>query len=662
MATWYVRTTGSDSTGTGAPNQPYRTINKAISVWANADVVDVGTGTFTEMINWTSTVVQGTIRGKGFSRTRVIASPTSNGLAKVTSALAQRILIMEMTIEQKSLGMDILRIESGAANSRFILARCLLLMRDGYVVNITSSVGTIRADLLNCVVAGIDPQNKLCRAVRGSEANTVCARNSVFINLALVVDDVSGGAAQDFNYNVYLACDRLFRVGAVGEQDIIDPVALFTSESTYDFTLRGGSPLRAAGIDLNEGYGEPERLPPPELNWLYAGEYPDIGIEEKLFPQGTVVASNFNFHLILQVFAEEFQRVLDYQTQIKRNRNIGQAEAAALSRRWGVWLSAIRPSNMTEADYRDLLLELMDLFFTSAPASLATQRICQMLFGVFPYRIDYHSSRRFPLSTDLKLKVVTPTPSLTVRLNPGRFQIQRYWYRMLQTDLTVPVNDTTIIYSDGTTSPDGILATALQSTDLDLRKGFRLDNLTGTSFFEKGSATVLGTGTLFLTQVAPLDKIRANGTQFFYLVEEVVSDTELTLQITFVEDDITDVVQLMVMIELFGEVTTNATSITDITGPGRLSQSAILNSAETKSHGYHLILYDGGTDSIFSLAERVVLLKEMLWRMKPVHKLGYVSFESDLPQGFIMIRNRSPFNQSLFNYLEDWEDSTWPDP
>lgn len=48
MATYYVRTTGNDSTGTGATGAPWLTLSKAMTVAVAGDTVNVGDGTYAE--------------------------------------------------------------------------------------------------------------------------------------------------------------------------------------------------------------------------------------------------------------------------------------------------------------------------------------------------------------------------------------------------------------------------------------------------------------------------------------------------------------------------------------------------------------------------------------------------------------------------------------
>lgn len=57
MATIYVRTTGNDTTGTGATGAPYLTIGKAIAVAVAGDVVLIGTGTYSENSSINNTTV-----------------------------------------------------------------------------------------------------------------------------------------------------------------------------------------------------------------------------------------------------------------------------------------------------------------------------------------------------------------------------------------------------------------------------------------------------------------------------------------------------------------------------------------------------------------------------------------------------------------------------
>lgn len=48
MTTYFVRTSGNDSTGTGATGAPWLTISKALTVMVAGDVLNIGTGTYAE--------------------------------------------------------------------------------------------------------------------------------------------------------------------------------------------------------------------------------------------------------------------------------------------------------------------------------------------------------------------------------------------------------------------------------------------------------------------------------------------------------------------------------------------------------------------------------------------------------------------------------------
>lgn len=660
MATHYVRTTGNDTTGLGTIAAPYRTVGKAISLWVLDDIVDVGSGEFVETAIWDVSIARGQIRGKGFRKTIITALPVDNKLINVANALVVRLLVQELTIVQRSLGCDLLRVSLADASSRIYFMRCVMRLADAYAVNNSSTLDGIRIDLLHCVVASEDPGNKRSKCIRSVEANVVTARNTSFVNLAMVVDDAGGGSGCDLDFNYYLNNDRLVRAGSVGDKAIQGINPQFRDEVNFDFRLAATSPLRDAGVQLAAGYGTPSRMPPFELNWLHNGDYPDLSIQESVFSQGSTIVSTFNFHLVLQVFAEEFDLMLAKQDTIRRNRGLELADTRTLSEKFGILLGSFRPNDMSHDEYLTFTEDLLDMFFNAAPAVQAINRITQRLFGVLPRRIDYYNSRRFRLSPDLKMVTKLPTPSLTVTLAPGIFQIERRWYRALSTDVVLPANDTSVIYADGDVATDDIQAVIKQSTDLSLRAGFRFDSLTGTAFFQEGETRVVGSGTLFTTELEELNQIRPTGTQFLYIVEEIVSDTELILSKPYTGADITDVVQHARTIEVFGEVTTDGTTVTAIQSSGRLGQTAILNSVATHGHGYHVIVNDGTAESIFSESERTVLLRSLLARAKPTHKLGYLSFEDDLPQGVVQGSDIPPYTQSSVLYLEDWEDSTWP--
>lgn len=668
MATIFVRVIGSDGVGTGTILAPYRTVGKAMSVWANYDTIDVGTGDFPETLTWNpGLVIEGTVRGKGYKRTRILAKQVSPYCLEFGNNIA-RMVIQDLTIEQVALGMSIIRKDGTVNDARYILARVLIVMIDGYAISSNNSVtDNARIDLLNCIIKGHDPGNRQGVAIRVKLANTVVARNSMFADLREVLSDEGGGTLQNLNFCVLYHNIREILVGDAGPQSFRTENPQFRNYAKNDLGISATSPLRNAGVDLNGGYDEPPRTPPNELNWLFNGRDPDMGLEETVFPQGSAIGSNFNFHLLLQVFAEEFENVLQDFDTIRRNRTLALANSKAMSLRFGALIGAYRPTDMGEEEYREFLNETIELITINAPAYKATERIAQSLFpGSIAFKRDYHNTRRFPLTSSLKLRIKTPTPSLTVIVNAGLFQLERQWYRVVQQDLVFPSSATRYVYAAAEdTSPDDVLSVLTITTDSGVRRGFRLDTLTGIVTFTEGSNKVIGVGTLFTTEIARvLRRIRASITGFFHQIDSIESDTELTLRDPFDEQTIsTAITQLARPVRFFGKIVTDATTVTDIQQDGILGASDFLNTRDSKGHGYDLILDDVNVFDTFN--DRVPLMLLLLCKVKSIHKLGFVFNVNDYfdglpPRGLLLCRQEPLTTQSNVSYLEDWESSSWP--
>ena len=69
-ATIYIKTTGNDGTGAGTSGNPYLTLNKALSVISSGDIIDIGSGTYSGVLNYAqTTAVNITIQGAGAGTT-----------------------------------------------------------------------------------------------------------------------------------------------------------------------------------------------------------------------------------------------------------------------------------------------------------------------------------------------------------------------------------------------------------------------------------------------------------------------------------------------------------------------------------------------------------------------------------------------------------------
>lgn len=669
MATWFVRETGDDTTGNGTISAPYRTVGKALMVWSSNDTVDVGTGSFTET-GWNSgTFTTGTIRGKGYKRTKIISLADSSGPASLVrvSFVTARLLIQELSIEQVSLGVPIANFVSGGMDCRVIFARVLFLLRDSYAVRLAGTTPSLKVQILNCVVKGVDQTNKLAKALVGDRKDQIVVRNSIFVDLAEVVSADATGKPQDLNFNAYLRNDRVLLVEGGGEQSVYDKDPGFVRYDQNDLTLKSGSPLEGSGTDLNLGFGDPLELPPTELNWLFSGENPSIGLEEIVKPQGSSIASNFNLHLLIQVFAEQFESIIKDFDVIRRSRFVELANSRDINLRWGTLLGAFRPSSMTEEDYRSFITQLMDLIFDFAPAYVASERLIQLLFpGQNIGKFEYHNTRRFPLGTALKLQVKTPTPSLTVTLTAGLFQLERRWYRVLQQDVLCVANNTTHFYceADDTTTDSLIVNVQHTTASNGAEFGYKNEPLTGSLVFTKGSTTVIGIGTLFTSEIKiDIRRIRLSGTDFYYNVDEIKSDLELTIRTAFVSETISGAGEVAKPVRYIGFVVTNGSTVTDIRNEGMLGRTTYSNSPQSKGHGYDLVV--GAVDPFDATSERVALLLPLLCKVKAVHKLGFLMdvvsyYSSQAPAGVLICRELQPFVQSTVDYLEDWESSSWP--
>lgn len=97
MATWYISTTGSDTTGNGTLGNPYATISKTLTVCANTDVIKLLDGTYT-ITSTTNINKQVTITSNSTNKTLVIL----NANCTIYNIQESNVSITYMTLQSSS--------------------------------------------------------------------------------------------------------------------------------------------------------------------------------------------------------------------------------------------------------------------------------------------------------------------------------------------------------------------------------------------------------------------------------------------------------------------------------------------------------------------------------------------------------------------------------
>lgn len=661
MATYFIAVDGSDSLGDGSYPNPYKTLAKATSVISEGDIIEYGVGTFNEIESVTINTLQFTIKGQGWDLTKVrFLTSVGKGVIFDTPSADAEIVVKGITFEGRD-DVDLFFVDFGGATSRITFWRCVFLPVSGYTVQSLTQGNAI--NVCHCVVASKGDMS--AKGFWSPDPYQITVVNCVFYNLALVVDDEDRGSeglgqAIYSDNNLYYGNLRLFRVGDFGDSDFkydFDP--RFVNSDEYDFNPLLSSPLIEGGKDLVNGFGDDNTQSVPlsltdDLG--YVGNFPDVGVEEVIIPSGRTHIIQSNIAMLLGMFSEEYSRT-DIQLQyLRKGRFLKSADAKQMSKRWGDLMGIYRlsasPYTMDTNSFRSFIRDILRAI-KIAPAVGAQKRACGGVAAVEPWRVDYWDDRRFPVGTDLKLSVDTP-PSLTLALTAGRVQLARRWYDVSAQTLVLPSNSSLVIFLDGTLDSNYEAEMQYVVAGGEHIKSWIDVSITGTAAFEKDSQKVYGLGTNFFSTLIPhiadefhtddtktgspsapfpssnitydetFRRVRVGSSPYTYQVESVESDTELTLTFPFRENSVTGIITGYKPIFVLGEVTTDATSITDIVCPGRVGTgTAISNALSVKNHGYefHVPI---ATDVAQGVDEMSVLLRSLLARLVPIHKLGYL--------------------------------------
>lgn len=649
MARIFVATTGDDTFGTGTVLAPYRTIRKASTVWSDGDTIEVGEGIFDEVLD-VSLVAHGVIRGAGVGKTIVRPAVPALYWIRVNDLTTLRLVVCDLTIDQNTVDMILFQLDQVAPDSRFVLARLELKLQDGCAVQYLASESTARVDLLNCV-ARSRKAIQSGRLIRTTKANIVSMRNTVTTRLAIVVDELNGGLPIDSDYNLFFENERGLLTGMHGTHDVLD---LDPGLDPVLLTTRRGGAAWEAGVDLTVGYGSPERFPPEESSWGYEGEAPEIGAVETVEPSGGTNTQAAVISTLLEAFGLEQDNLDTDAEQIRNDKTIADSTSAELRRRFAAQLGLSRPTGYDEDQFRDLVQEMITIGRQVAPARRSIERIVQTGWAVQPIVFEHAWMRRFPIASDLKLLLQA---GLTVRLTAGEVYLNHTWQRVIQTD-TLLVNGTeTLLYADGDLNVDQTL-TVKTSTNLQLEQGWVDVTLTGTARFRPGQTLVVGSGTLFTSELARNDVITAPGGLYRYVVDEVIDDSTIQLRSAYIQDEAVGAVTRHKPIYVFGRVTTAGGAITAIRSSGYLGASTFLESVAT--HGLAVDVQARVAGSIDTDDDPALLRALRLLRLlAPVDRLVAFSYGSEYPAGKYVGGFRDP-ERSNVTYKESAEDLTWP--
>jgi hypothetical protein len=336
MVTYYVREYGDDG-NPGSMTSPFRTVAAAGAVWSSEDTINIGEGTYTETVSTLCNNAKGHIVGQGWDKTTVKITSTSS-LFYVNSSSVKELTIGGCTLDQQA-AASILDVNACDGEAQICFWRNVVYSRNS-TPSIKNSVASPVVTASGCV----DVLHNVFTCPGKSYAGTalwskapygIAALNNVFTKLGIVVDDSSYGRGCDLNYNLYYNNDRELRIGDYGDQDIRDADPKFVNIDKGIFRLMISSPCRDAGYDLSLGYGFDDRVPLEGSEVGNVQGYPDIGVEEVLFPTAVVGRRATNLAKFLQAFGNELESGSDYIDTAKTNRDVEEADSQALQQNFG---------------------------------------------------------------------------------------------------------------------------------------------------------------------------------------------------------------------------------------------------------------------------------------------------------------------------------------
>lgn len=451
----YVRSNGSDSTGTGAVDAPFATVAAAVAVSTEGDTLDIGEGTFqqTGAVNFTVPLNIRGVLGKTHVQFLGLGEaawvfPSSLNAYQTPVTLAG--LIFE---PQASGWRGMLKVE-GAPTGHMFICRCLFryLGSENGVWVLDNKSG--RVIILNTVhVSQLQTANRGNGIRHEAEDNAAedqtIVLNSIFSRLETAIDDENARPILE-DWNCFYENERDVKVGRPGLHSMFkDPQ--WMGEVNWDYRLQRTSPCIDAGLDIGalniqtttlglrnppppvgDGKQKDGIAPPKGMNWQKSGSSLDIGMVEYLVPARTRTVNAIVTYTILNAFAREAQDIRAYFDQAKANQQIERASASALRARWGLLLGLERPETFTRNDYEDLITAIVRAT-QAAPTWRATLQVANAYMHTHALCYEYCKMPRFRLGNALKLYSRLawdgyggPTE---VVLSPGEFQCQSRWYR-----------------------------------------------------------------------------------------------------------------------------------------------------------------------------------------------------------------------------------------
>lgn len=691
MAVVYVRLTGNDSTGTGAYDNPYLTIAKAVSVASAFDTVDVGPGSFLETVLSTIAVPLfiRAVSGQTFWQCATLSGgdPAFMKLTSALSGVAGNVVVSGFVFQPMVAGFRTIALIQGVpANGAWWVRNIFRHTLNEFALYRQDTDDQTVVLLNNTLVSQI-PGTTAGRGIADLNsplfrASTI-AVNNIFKDQRSVVDDTLGQRGIVSGWNCFYKNDRDFRFGTYGQGDLISTNPLFTNEALQNYSLATNSPCLAAGFDVENlqvpvtndvelnpsaPFGDGlvrDALPTPnQTNLGSYGSKPDMGaIETATFDTKRQV-NNYVIHTVLSAIANELDSINSLMEYVKLGRTTDGADVNQLQQRWGALLGVNRPNGFNRNDFEAFIQTLIDAYQV-APARGAIQATIAALMNTQVIRQDYFKVPRFRLGHDLKIVLLNPIGNpVDITVTAGRFQLLNQWFKFEQQTLTGVTQgvhllyacpfDASLLQTDGTPK---LLSNLVTTTDEVLPPDYNY-------FFSVNVRVTKGSNKVVRASGSPLYTVLQPGfvmqlASYDYHISSIIDQDNLLLSEPWQGDDQILGGFIGLPMKVFGYVTVVDGATLRVVSHSRLGFSAYLDSSQGKANTFKLQIASLENATFLSTARAESQLFSTICKMVPVHKRGLVGFQDEGFQANIANVFADKDNDFLNPFLDIFTDSTW---
>lgn len=457
---YYVASWGNDLNTGLTLEDAFQTLGQAFSVIIANDEIYIGLGGSALIWPLYDLSVDCTLVGRNRGNSSTIRVQSGNifrVLSGATLNLDGAIFIEEATAQEP------LKLDTGGRVEAY---RVSFRMRASQAIYAVDG----EAELEQATIVYYDPVNKSTFPALKFDAGNISIKNSIVSGFNVGLQRASGvvyvSEATDWN------CSTPIAAGTPGDYDLfVNPefitldVSGVPSDPDVNLNLSPTSKCISAGKLL--GYED------------YSGPAPDLGAWETVFDVPSQYVAVYNILFFLWIISGSLDEIFEILQQTQANRALSTCDDPTMRNKYGRIADVFRPAGLTSDQFRAFLQVLFDTF-RLLPAREVFERVVDTLFGpIVPggeysyFERDYYWQKRWNLVDDLSgiTKIDNPTitvlvpPSLDITFDEFFFYTHRMpwidvdgqWWRSQPGPITVPDNQTTYIYHDGTVDVDNFV-------------------------------------------------------------------------------------------------------------------------------------------------------------------------------------------------------------